>query len=156
MNPTETFTLRPIGYVRRDDDRVELEILEAYRPGLLDLDHFTHVQVLWWISGNDNAEARANVSATPRYLGGRETGVFSTRSPFRPNPIGLTVCKILGIDHAAGRVHLQAIDALADTPVLDLKAYFPVADRVQDAQIPEWLTDWPEWFPDEGIDLKQH
>jgi tRNA (Thr-GGU) A37 N-methylase len=45
------------------------------------------------------------------------------------------------------------IDAYDGTPVIDLKAYFPVCDRVKEARIPAWLVDWPEWMPEEGLGL---
>jgi len=52
-------------------------------------------------------------------------------------------------------VRLRNIDALDGSPVLDLKAYFPVVDRVQDAHIPGYLTGWPEWLPESGIGLEE-
>ena len=45
------------------------------------------------------------------------------------------------------------IDAYDGTPIVDLKAYFPVCERVKEAHIPEWLADWPEWMPEEGLGL---
>jgi len=72
---------------------------------------------------------------------------------YRLQPIGLTTCMLLNVDEANGIVDIASIDAFEGTPVLDLKAYFPVCDRVKDAQIPEWLTEWPEWMPDEGLML---
>jgi len=45
------------------------------------------------------------------------------------------------------------IDAYDGTPIVDLKAYFPVCDRVKEATIPEWLSNWPEWMPEQGIGL---
>jgi tRNA (Thr-GGU) A37 N-methylase len=50
-------------------------------------------------------------------------------------------------------VVVKEIDAMDGSTVLDLKAYFPVTDRVQDARYPEWLPDWPLWMPKEGIGL---
>jgi len=70
---------------------------------------------------------------------------------YRPNPIAMTTCKILKIDETNGIVHIADIDAYNGTPIVDLKAYFQVCDRVKDARIPEWLSDWPEWMPEDGI-----
>jgi tRNA (Thr-GGU) A37 N-methylase len=92
----------------------------------------------------------------PPYAEGRVTGVFATRAEYRPNPIALTTCKILDVDEEDGTVHVAKIDAYDDTPILDLKAYFPVCDRVKDASIPEWLVGWPEWMPDEGLGLEMY
>ena len=81
------------------------------------------------------------------------TGVFATRAEYRPNPIGLTVVEILEINHESGIIKVKNIDAFDKTPIIDLKAYFPVCDRVQEAKIPSWITGWPEWFPDDGMGL---
>jgi tRNA (Thr-GGU) A37 N-methylase len=81
------------------------------------------------------------------------TGIFATRAPHRPNPITLTTCKILSVDETNGVVQVAEIDALDGSPVIDLKAYFPVCDRVQDVRIPDWLAGWPEWMPAEGLGL---
>jgi len=79
--------------------------------------------------------------------------VFGTRAVYRPNPIGLTVCKVIRVDEEKGEVKVGDIDAYDGTSVVDLKAYFPVCDRVQEAWIPEWLSHWPEWMPEEGLGL---
>ena len=65
----------------------------------------------------------------------------------------MTTCKMLEIDETNGEVEVADIDADDGTPIVDLKAYFPVVDRVKEAKIPEWLSDWPEWMPEQGIDL---
>ena len=68
------------------------------------------------------------------------------------NPIAMTTCKLLDVDEEQGVVRVSKIDAYDGTPIVDLKAYFPVCDRVKDASIPKWLSEWPEWMPDEGLD----
>ncbi|MBN1964605.1 MAG: tRNA (N6-threonylcarbamoyladenosine(37)-N6)-methyltransferase TrmO [Anaerolineae bacterium] len=151
----EQFTVRPIGCVRREDEGAVLEILPAYRPGLKQLEHFSHVIVLWWFTGYDNDESRATLQARPPYAEDHMTGVFAMRSEYRPNPIGLTTCPILAVDEAAGTVHVANIDAYEGTPILDLKGYFPVFDRVESPHIPPWLEDMgmPEWLPDFGMGI---
>ena len=59
----------------------------------------------------------------------------------------------VGGDEASGLVKVVNIDALDGTPIIDIKGYFPVSDRVREASIPEWLVGWPEWFPEEGLGL---
>jgi len=94
---------------------------------------------------------RSKTQVKPFYAEKVLTGIFATRSPYRPNPIGISVCKVIDVDEAEGVVVVPEIDAYDGTEILDLKAYFPVADMVADARIPEWL---PEEFsmpvPDEG------
>ena len=49
------------------------------------------------------------------------------------------------VDDKRGIVELEYIDAFDGTPVVDLKAYFPMADRVKEVRVPDWVSDWPEW-----------
>ena len=65
----------------------------------------------------------------------------------------MTTCRLTAVDEGAGLVEVTDIDAFDGTPIVDLKAYFPVCDRVQEAHIPEWLSDWPDWMPEDGLGL---
>jgi tRNA (Thr-GGU) A37 N-methylase len=82
-------------------------------------------------------------------------GIFATRGPLRPNPIAISIAKILGIDHEKGIVRLQNLDAYDNTPVLDLKSYKNFRDRVKDAVLPKYMDFYEniEWFPEDGLDL---
>ena len=150
----KAYQLYPIGRVRRDGQGSHLEIDEAYRPALKQLGHFSHVMVFWWADRFDDEEYRSHLQSEPPYAPGHLTGVFASRAPYRPNPITMTTCKLLAVDEAGGQVRVADIDAFDGTPIVDLKAYFPVCDRVQQASIPDWLSDWPEWMPEEGIGLE--
>ncbi len=150
----ETFEMFPVGYVRRSDDTITLEILEQFRPAMKQLDKFSHVMVFWWGHAYANEETRAYLQGEVPYAPGHPTGVFASRSPVRPNPVLMTTCPIVAIDAGKGTIQVSDIDALDGTPIVDLKAYFPVCDRVKDASIPEWLADWPEWMPENGMPLE--
>jgi tRNA-Thr(GGU) m(6)t(6)A37 methyltransferase TsaA len=150
--PKKQFTLYPIGYIRRGDS-TSLEIFEPFRPALKQLDHFSHVMVFWWADKHDNVKSRSILQTKPPYAEGKVTGVFATRAEYRPNPIAMTCCRIQGVDEEKGVVQVADIDAYDRTPLVDLKAYFPVCDRVEKATIPEWLSGWPEWMPEDGIGL---
>jgi len=150
------YHLYAVGYVRRDADGIFVEIDEPYRAGLNHLNEFSHVIVICWAEAFDEMEARKTTTVFPPHAPDKAVGVFSTRSPRRPNPILLTPCRILDVDVKSGRVRLQNLDAFDGTPVLDLKAYYPVSDRVKDAKIADWMTGWPEWIPDEGLGLQDH
>ena len=152
-DPAATFVIHPIGAVRRTENGLFIDVFPAYRPGLHLLGEFSHVIVLWWAIANDTPEERSHLIAHPPYEPHRPTGVFACRSPRRPNPLLLTTCRLLAVDEESGRVQIQNIDAFDGTPVIDLKAYFSVSDRVKDARLPNWLVGWPEWFPDEGLGL---
>jgi tRNA-Thr(GGU) m(6)t(6)A37 methyltransferase TsaA len=150
---TEAFKIFPIGYVRREGGRTYLEILEAYVPALKELERFSHVQVFWWFSEFQDDEYRGITQSEAPYAA-PVLGIFACRSPVRPNPIALTTAKILKVDHRQGIVEIANIDAYDDTPIIDLKAYIPVSDRVKDVSVPAWCADWPEWMPDEGLKLE--
>lgn len=148
-----TYTLQPIGTVQRPDEGFFLHIAPPYRAGLKQLDQFSHVIVLWWADQQDTPESRNQLTCYPPYAPDKITGVFATRAEYRPNPIGLTVCEIVGLDEANGLIQVRNVDAFAGTPILDLKGYFPVCDRVKEARIPDWL-DWGiDWLPEEGMGL---
>ncbi|MCA9976355.1 MAG: tRNA (N6-threonylcarbamoyladenosine(37)-N6)-methyltransferase TrmO [Anaerolineales bacterium] len=145
------YDLQSIGTIQRPESGIMLQIAEPFRPGLKQLEHFSHVIVLWWADQEDNDEGRSVVQVRPPYAEDHLTGIFATRSPQRPNPIGMTTCEISRVDEENGIVHIVNIDAFENTPIIDLKGYFPVCDRVKDAHIPDWL-DWGiEWLPDEGM-----
>lgn len=149
----DELTLRPIGAIRREDERVWLEVDEPYRPGLLAVNRFSHVNVLWWVGGHDNESSRSIMQTELPYAPGVTAGVFACRAEYRPNPIATTTCKVLRVDVDAGEVDIAAIDAYAGSPLLDIKPYIGVVDRVRDIRVPEWYDGWPEWMPDEGIGL---
>lgn len=153
VSKKETFQMFPIGYIRRSANTINLEILEPFRPALKQLGHFTHVMVFWWAHKHDNKKSRSALQCEPPYAKRKITGVFATRAEYRPNPIAMTTCKTLKVNEIEGIVTVADIDAYDGTPIVDLKAYFPVCDRVRNARIPEWLSDWPEWMPEEGIGL---
>jgi tRNA-Thr(GGU) m(6)t(6)A37 methyltransferase TsaA len=150
----KVYQVYPIGTVRRSGDSIHLQIDEPFRPALKQLEHFSHVMVFWWADRFEDEQYRNRLQSRPPYAEEHLTGVFAMRSPYRPNPIAMTTCKLLASDEETGVVSVSGIDAFDGTRVVDLKAYFPVCDRVRDVHIPEWLSDWPEWMPEEGMDLE--
>lgn len=104
---------------------------EFRRPeALLGIEEFSHLWLLWEFS----AAKRENWSATvcPPRLGGREKrGVFATRSPFRPNPIGLSCVKLEKViwdGEDAPKILVSGVDMLDQTPIYDIKPYLPYTD----------------------------
>jgi tRNA-Thr(GGU) m(6)t(6)A37 methyltransferase TsaA len=93
-----------------------LEILPQFELGLTDIEGFSHLQILWVFDRSSGCE----LLGTPP-TDTRPHGVFATRSPRRPNPIGLTVVTLLGRD--GGRLSVRGVDMLDGTPILDIKPY---------------------------------
>lgn len=147
------FAMKPIGTVRsplahleqvpkgkgaRHEAEGVLEILPELEAGLTDLEGFSHLYVIWAF---DRAEGCDLVTATP--LDPRPHGVFATRSPRRPNPIALTVVRLLRRD--GNRVHVRGLDMLDGTPILDLKPYL---SSVPAAEIKRgWMTELERGAP---------
>jgi tRNA-Thr(GGU) m(6)t(6)A37 methyltransferase TsaA len=124
--------MRPIGYVRSPYQSTGevpkglgaqhpadgfLEILPEFEPGLQDIEGFSHLYVIWEFDRSDSPDDLVGIPPTDD----RPHGVFATRSPRRPNPIGLTVVELLGRD--GNRLHVKKIDMLDGTPILDIKPY---------------------------------
>ena len=151
----DSLQVAPIGVIKRSDRAVTLEIEEPFRPGLLQLDRFSHVLVLWWANQHDNSESRTTLVTELPYAPGVEAGVFACRAEYRPNPIAVTACKILDLDRDVGTIAIADIDAYDGSPVLDLKPYIPVADRLEKVEVPEWFEGWPDYMPDEGFGLSE-
>lgn len=107
-----------------------LEIDAPFRPALQGLETYSHVVVLAWLHA---ARRDALVIHPPHASAPR--GVFALRSPVRPNPIGLTVARLLRVDQDAGIVEIDAIDFLDGTPLIDVKPYRPGIDAVPDAVV---------------------
>lgn len=125
------FTPQAIGYLktpftdtkqipkgRGAEHRAEgvIEVAPQFEQGLTDIDGFSHLFVLWVFDRSEGFE----LLGTPP-IDNRPHGVFATRSPRRPNPIGLTVVELLRRD--GRRLHVRGVDMLDATPVLDVKPY---------------------------------
>ncbi|MGA3160686.1 MAG: tRNA (N6-threonylcarbamoyladenosine(37)-N6)-methyltransferase TrmO [Terracidiphilus sp.] len=94
-----------------------LNILPAFEQGLTDIEGYSHLIVLWVFNHSDGFD----LMATPPIDDHRPHGVFSTRSPRRPNPIGLTVVELLCRE--GGTLRVRGVDMLNGTPILDIKPY---------------------------------
>lgn len=142
MNTENDITLSPVGRVCADPARglFRLQIEEPFRPALRGLGSCTHAIILWWAG---EAARDGDLVVDLPYAPGRRSGIFANRSEARPNPIALTTSFILDVDETAGTVDLAWIDAFDGTPVLDIKPYLPMSDRVMSAEYPEWLQGFP-------------
>jgi tRNA-Thr(GGU) m(6)t(6)A37 methyltransferase TsaA len=111
--------------------RATLELLPPYaQPATVrGLEDFSHLWLLFVFHGLPEGRWQPTVRP-PRLGGNRRLGVFATRSPFRPNPLGLSAVRLERIVIGSGRItlHLAGVDLLNGTPVLDIKPYVPYAD----------------------------
>ena len=156
--PPRTFQLHPIGTVRASDEDGSyfLQIDKPYRPALKQMAQFSHILIFWWADQMDTQEYRGMMTTELPYAPGVEAGVFACRSEYRPNPIAVTTMMVLDVDEENGIVVLPWIDAFDGTPILDLKPYIPISDRIRDFKVADWLADWPEWMEDAGAYFAEH
>lgn len=135
---TMDIKLRPIGRVVCRGERMFLDLLPEFAPALLGIGDFSHIWVFFWFHENDYPEARRTLQVHPRRDPANPlTGVFATRSPERPNLIGLTACRLVEV---TGHVlEVADLDAWDGTPILDLKPYIPQGDSIPEARIPAWV-----------------
>ncbi len=120
----------------------KIELKAEFRRGLFRLKQFSHLIVLYWLHLRDNEVDRGTLRVIPmRHEGAPEMGVFGTRSPSRPNPIGLCVVKLLRLEDCAFIV--DGLDAEEGSPIIDIKPYIPRADSVPEAKVPEWALKGP-------------
>lgn len=137
------FELRPIGTICKEGEKTLVVLDKQWAPGLKGLEEYSHVHVLWWFHQRDDAVSRSKVEAhQPHKNAPPVNGVFATRSPCRPNPIGMTTARIVEIDKEAGTIWMEGTDAIHGTPVLDLKPYSPGLDRVESPRVPDWSQGW--------------
>lgn len=125
------FTFQPIGFIEspykhssdipkglgvKHDAEGILKVLPEFEPGLADIEGFSHLFVIWVFDRNTGFDLTASPPSDHR-----THGVFATRSPRRPNPLGLTVVHLLG--RKGSNLHVRGLDMLDGTPFLDIKPY---------------------------------
>jgi len=141
MQGATTFEMKPIGFVRSPYTETSqipkgcgtqhtaegtLEILPEFQEGLTDIEGFSHLFVIWVFH---KAEGYALLGTPP--TDDRQHGVFATRSPYRPNPLALTVVELIRREDT--RLYVRGLDMVDGTPVLDIKPYLSSvpADRLR-------------------------
>jgi tRNA-Thr(GGU) m(6)t(6)A37 methyltransferase TsaA len=140
------FVMRPIGAIHspfhdkrhtpiqssRSTARGQVEVYPAYADGLRDLAGFSHLILLYVFHQSDGYA----LSVTP-FLDDQEHGLFATRYPQRPNPIGLSIVRLLTMDY--NMLEVEGVDVLEGTPLLDMKPYVPDFDVRVDVRA-GWYT----------------
>ncbi len=112
----------PIQPSRAEGVEGTVELLPEFQEGLNDLDGFSHIVLLTWLHRSEGYRLR-----TVPFLDTEKRGIFATRSPRRPNPIGLSVVRLLSVDGCVLKV--AGLDLVDGTPVLDIKPYIEEFDR---------------------------
>ena len=147
-NELPTMTLKAIGIVRnelkdastrRDRAKVVSEIVidSSLTEALDGLEEFSHIIVLYWMH-----QAITNQLAHKIHPRGKQelplVGLFATRTPNRPNPVGKTTVRLL--ERQGNILKVEGLDAIDGTPVVDIKPYIPGYDAPADARTPSWIN----------------
>ncbi len=146
----EQVVYRPIGIIRTpyrdwaphqpveretDKEAFRLVLHPGLEKGLRDLDRFRYIYVLFHM---DRVSQEPSMTVAPPWAKGKTVGLFAARTPVRPNPIGLSIVKIKGIEGC--EIVISPIDALDGSPLLDVKPYFRGLDAKEDADL-GWVHD---------------
>jgi len=149
-----TVCFKPIGIVveglERPSDRgvgrsrfeavSTIRVFDEFASGLDGLEDYSHIIVVYWMHEAGEVRLRVKPWGVEEYP---EVGVFATRSPNRPNPIGITVVELLSIEKPI--IKVRGLDAWTGTPVLDIKPY-DYYDVVKNPRVPWWFKEkWSEW-----------
>jgi len=137
-NPEET----PIQPVYAEGCRGQAEVFPEFAAGLRDLEGFSHIYLVYHMHKAD----RPRLTVKP-FLQDVERGVFATRTPCRPNPIGLSIVKLLSRE--GNILHLEGVDILDGTPLLDIKPYTARFDRIEGTR-----SGWQDEVDEETAQLR--
>jgi len=130
-SPYKTLEEVPKSTLIENDVVCKLELFSEYELGLLDVEQASHLVILYWLDKGDRSKLQG---VTP--IDHKRHGVFATRSPHRPNPIGFSVVRL--IEKKGNILKIGDITALEGTPVLDIKPYIAKTDLVSSTVV-EWI-----------------
>jgi len=151
------FVFRPIGYVHSahtdpketpiqpvytDGTRARVEVLPEYEAGLRDLEGFSHIYLIYYF----HRAKPAQLILKP-YLEDVERGIFATRAPHRPNPIGFSLVRL--IERQGSILIVEDVDILDGTPLLDIKPFVPRFDYREDVRV-----GWQEQVGEEAAQTR--
>lgn len=162
--PSEDTVKTPVYLSKKSEDYIEVEktkdsfIYEVNTIGeirnvngnnyiqLNDMINITgmYITIFWWFHKFDTDKYRGITECNPPYEDAPRSGIFATRSPVRPNPIAMTVVRIIKIDVEKKRIYLNGIESFDKTPCLGISEYDFREDCVGDSRIPKWLQHWPK------------
>jgi len=126
-----------VGIVERaGENEATIRIFPEFCEALRGIEKYSHIIILYWMHLRDNEENRRTLLVYPkRATIPILTGVFACRSPSRPNPIGLCVVEL--VKREGCTLTVKGLDALEDSPIIDIKPYIPKLDSIPNAQTPE-------------------
>lgn len=134
----DSYELPPCGEIRKTNGVCYLQFEELPKE-IGDI-----LRIVWWFERFDDKKYRRTLLCNPPYECKERIGVFASRSPVRPNPIALTIAKVLRIDRENQRIYVNDLDCFDHTHFLGVLDYDSAFDCVVDAKGPDWTKDWPK------------
>jgi len=129
---------QPIHTQTEGENRFFVDVDAAYAEAMYRLDGFRYIYLLYHV---DRLRCPVESTVQPPWAGGVRVGVFASRAPARPNPIGLSVVRVLSIEGC--RVFTSPLDVFDETPLLDIKPYIQDLDSKRDANF-GWVDELPD------------
>lgn len=143
--PEGGFPLESKGVFIRRRGTCAVHLPEVETAFFENLRFFSHIRILWWFSRFEKPSFRRTTQCNPPYENAPRTGVFASRSPVRPNPVGLTTVRVAAILPDRKTIEIHGTDAFDKTPVLDILPYIPQFHRIDTFRVPEWINHWSQW-----------
>lgn len=139
-------TLNPIGTVKNNETKPrfgsfadgisEIIVDEKFTEALNGIEDYSHVIIVYWMDKVKDKVIKHRPQGNPNVP---VVGIFSCRCPQRPNPIAVTTVEL--ISHNGNKIQVKGLDILDGTPIIDIKPYWTVYDRVESARIPDWVDE---------------
>lgn len=143
-NEDGTITVSPLGRANNSVDKptlpgwkdliTEIVINDDYAKGLDGIEEYSHITVVYWMDKEKECHLRHHPQGRTDVPFG---GIFACRCPQRPNPIAMSTVKLIGREHNVLKV--KGLDILNNTPILDIKPYWPQYDKVYNSRVPPWV-----------------
>ena len=135
----------PIGFVKNNEKEqrfgsfsneiTEIEVDEKFTDALNGIDDYSHVIIVFWMDKVKESVITHQPQGNPEVP---IVGIFSCRCPQRPNPIAITTVKL--IERQGNKIKVKGLDILDGTPIIDIKPYWPIYDKVIGGIIPDWVN----------------
>ena len=137
--------INPIGFVKNNEKKprfgsfsneiTEIEVDEKFTDALNGIDDYSHVIIVFWMDKVKESVITHQPQGNPEVP---IVGIFSCRCPQRPNPIAITTVKL--IERQGNKIKVKGLDILDGTPIIDIKPYWPIYDKVIGGIIPDWVN----------------
>lgn len=142
----DKISLNPIGYAKNSEKEqrfgsfsgevTEIIVDEKLTESLDGIEDYSHVIIIYWMDKIGESVIKHRPQGNPNVP---VVGIFSCRCPQRPNPIAITTVKLLGRE--GNRIKVEGLDILDNTPIIDIKPYWPHYDKVENEKIPNWVSE---------------